>query len=259
MKKSIFIFLILFIILLIKAEEPNPNAYISDPFNNPNFKFSNDNTTFYVNDTKFFDYLQNITLSDEEIDKFLFCGALLQIKISHDLKIINEIANEIKGINANDAYDKMGSYLLENCLNKVSLRTAQKHFYKGIYIEEITNEYFDYYHSYHDVDYNSIFKNKDAKDLKRSNKDLEYLFRFQKAHEIHTKRQEEDRQRKIQEERDSNEKMKAVGFDLLSLPSYVKIIIFILVFGALFGGSLYYVNSIINKPKKEKKKKKKTQ
>jgi len=259
MKKFIFIFIILFIILLIKADEPNNNVYINDPYNNPHFRFNNENMTFYINDTKFLEYLQNITLSDEEIDKFLFCGALLQIKISHDLKLINEIANEIKGINVNDAYDKMGSYLLENCLNKVSLRSAQKHFYKGIYIEEITNEYFDYYHSYHDVDYYSIFKDKDVKDLKRNNTDLEYLYRFQKAYEIHTKRQEEERQRNIQEERDSNEKIKAVGLDLLSIPSYVKIILFIVVFGALFGGTLYYVNSIINKPKKEKKKKKKTQ
>ena len=197
-------------------------------------------------------------LSNDEIDMLLFCGALLQIKLEKDAKIIDELAKKLNESNKDVAYDKLGSYILYKCYNNIKVDTAKNHFLKGFYHHEITDKDFDDYSSYHYVDY-SIFKTKS--DLKRSYDELYLTHKFEKALEIYNKLQNftKEEEKKLNLNKMKNNKLKSFENNLINIPNYVKIALFIIVFGLLFGGSLYFVNSIINKPKKDKKKKKKNQ
>ena len=211
----------------------------------------------YFNASELFDYPENLTLSEEEVDKYLFCGALLQMKVKKDLNIIEEIANNVKDKYLDNVYDQIGTAIIEKCLENASPKTIHKHFSNGLYIEEITEDYYKYYNSYYDIDYNTILKEKSEN---RNQNDLDHIYKVQKAIDIHNKKQQEAKKRLEEEEnyeKDNHEKIKAVGVDLLKVPYYLKVFLFVIVFGALFGGTLYYINSIINKPKKEKKEKKK--
>ena len=257
MKKYLILFLILCILELNKCYDNKiNNELLKDLINKNNTNINNigqNSTNNYTN------YLDNITITNEETDKLLFCGALLQIKVRNEEKIIDDLALELNESTKEDAYDKIGSYLMYNCYNNVKLKTARTYFSEGLYIKEIDKTDFDYYSKLHDVDY-SIFKTK--ADLLRSDEEIDIILKFHKALEIHNKKQDEIDANRMKAEKENEGKIKAAGIDLISIPNYVKIILFIIVFGSLFGGSLYYVNSIINKPKKDKKdkkKKKKTQ
>jgi hypothetical protein len=251
MKKWISILLILFLMILGETENNPSNNEINDVLLNYSYNFEN------FNESKLFDYPDNLELSHEDVDKYLFCGALLQMKLKKDLDKIEKIVNAHMNENIpTNVYDQIGSAIIDKCLDKASPKTVHKHFSNGLYIEEITEDYYESYHSYCDVDYITILKEKREN---KNQKDLSYIYKVQKALDIHNKRQEEAKKR-LEEgnyDIDDNEKLKAVGIDVLNAPYYIKVFLFVIVFGALFGGTLYYINSIINKPKKEKKEKKK--
>ena len=255
MLKVLLIYLILYLIKFSTTQKSNFNPYsnienITD--------YANSNYTNEQLPKDFHNLLENITVTDEEVDKLLFCSALMQIKLEKDSKILENLIEQSKETNSEDKYDKIGSYLVFKCFNSVSLKVARKHFNRGFYIDEINDKKFENYKDYHDFDYS------DLKDSEKSEEEIELIYKFYKALEIYNKKKSEIDDKEQKEE--FHKKIKPVGVDLLrTVPTYVKAIIFVIVFGILFGGSLYYINSIIKKPKKEKKdkkekkKKKKTQ
>ena len=255
MLKVLLIYLILYLIKFSTTQKSNFNPYsnienITD--------YANSNYTNEQLPKDFHNLLENITVTDEEVDKLLFCSALMQIKLEKDSKILENLIEQSKETNSEDKYDKIGSYLVFKCFNSVSLKVARKHFNRGFYIDEINDKKFENYKDYHDFDYS------DLKDSEKIEEEIELIYKFYKALEIYNKKKSEIDDKEQKEE--FHKKIKPVGVDLLrTVPTYVKAIIFVIVFGILFGGSLYYINSIIKKPKKEKKdkkekkKKKKTQ
>ena len=54
-----------------------------------------------------------------------------------------------------------------------------------------------------------------------------------------------------------NQKINIGNYDITQMPSYVKSIIFILVFGIFIFGTLYFLKKLVKKPESNKKKKKK--
>ena len=255
MLKVLLIYLFLFLIKFSTTQKSNFNTYsnIENITDYANSNFTKEQLT-----KDFHNLLENITVTDEEVDKLLFCSALMQIKLEKDSKILENLIEQSKETNSEDKYDKIGSYLVFKCFNSVNLKVARKHFNRGFYIDEINDKKFENYKDYHDFDYS------DLKDSEKSDEEIELIYKFYKALEIYNKKKSEIDDKEQKEE--SHKKIKPVGVDLLrTVPTYVKAIIFVIVFGILFGGSLYYINSIIKKPKKEKKdkkekkKKKKTQ
>jgi len=247
MKKVLLISLIFFLIKFSTSKESNFNidSNIENITDYANSNFTKEQLT-----QDFHNILENITVTDEEVDKLLFCSALMQMKLEKDAKILENLIEKSKETNHEDKYDKIGSYLVFKCFNSVSLKVARKHFNHGFYIDEINNKKFENYKEYHDFDYS------DLKDSEKSDEEIELIYKFYKALEIYNKKKSEIDDKEQKEE--FHKKIKPVGLDLLrSVPAYVKAIIFIVVFGIIFGGSLYYINSIIKKPKKDKKDKKK--
>ena len=246
MQKVLLISLIFFLIKFSISKESNFNTYsnIENITDYANSNFTKEQLT-----QDFHNILENITVTDEEVDKLLFCSALMQMKLEKDAKILENLIEKSKETNNEEKYDKIGSYLVFKCFNSVNLKVARKHFNGGFYIDEINDKKFENYKEYHDFDYS------DLNDSEKSEEEIELIYKFYKALEIYNKKKSEIDDKEQKEE--FHKKIKPVGLDLLrSVPAYVKAIIFIVVFGIIFGGSLYYINSIIKKPKKDKKDKK---
>ena len=262
MKKIIYIFLILFLIKIIESDE---NEIPTDLNHNPNINIESNETINNI-----FSSIEKVNISEDEIDKVLFCGALLQIKLRKDDEILEEIAKSVQVINKEDIYDKIGSYLLLKCFKSVTLKDAHKFFNGGLYLNILDEGKLNTYKSYHEIDY-SIFKIKE--DLVQTDEEMEIALKFHKSMQIHNERQGEieskgyikkeetivigkEKEKENESEKENGQKIKTVDYDLPNIPKYVKWIILIIVFGIIFGGILYYVQSIINKHKKEKKDKK---
>ena len=183
------------------------------------------------------------------------------MKVHEDEKIINRLANKFNEEKRDEIFDKIGSYLIDKCYNSFSLKVARKHFNGALYINEINEEKFQDYKAYYAVDY-SIFKTED--DFIQTENEIELIYKFHKALDIHNKRQDEieakgqkEEEKEDREDIEAEEKLETFGLDLPTIPKYIKGSIFVIVLSLVFGGTLYYVNSIINKPKKNKKRDKK--
>ena len=243
MKKYVLKFLVLFLIKFHETKELNFNTdlNIDNISDYAHGKFTKEELT-----NEFHKFLENITVTDEEVDKLLFCSALMQIKIEKDANIIDNLIEKSKETNTEEKYDKIGSYLVFKCFKSINLKIARKHFNHGFYIDEINNKKYENYKEYHDFDYS------DFTDSEKSEEEIQLIYKFYKALDIYNKKNREIDDKEQKEE--FEKKIKPVGYDLLrSVPTFSKAIIFIIVFGIIFGGSLYYINSIIKKPKKDKK------
>ena len=257
MKKYINFFLILYLINSILSEE---NETSTDINNETDINSNNEALT-----NELYKSLENVNVTDEEVDKLLFCGALLQLKIGKEEKAMDELANELNSKSKEEILDKVGSYLIKKCFNSVELKIARKYFNGGLYMNVIDEEKYEYYKSYHEIDY-SIFKNKKKEDLIQD-EDVDLILKFHKAFQIHNKKQEEiernadnfKEEKKTKDKKTKENIKRKINVDLPNIPTYFKVIIFVVVFGIVFGGILYYVNSInrkLNKEKKDKKDKK---
>ena len=235
---KIYIFL-LFIISLIKAEEENKKE----------------------EDKK-------IVLTEEEIDKYLFCASLFHYKIHKDEALIDEINKKLNTSSRDDAFNKVGSVILVKCFKNVPINTVRNYFSKGLYIKLINNTMHESFQEYYDIDY-SEYKNKD--DLLLTDEEYDSSLKFQKALEIYNNRtskyneelrKKEDKMKKEDLERGEyirkdSERVKTIEKNLLNLPNYIKVIIFIIFFGAVFGGIISFLRFVNDKSKKKDKKKKK--
>ena len=206
-------------------------------------------------------------LTEEEIDKLLFCGVLFQYKIHQDEKKITDMGTKFNVSDMDEIFDKVGSYILYNCANSVNIETAQTHFKNGQYIEELKDEDYQKYKKYYEIDYSRYTS---RNDLIITDEEYNMTDKFKKAYEIHhkilneiNKKTDENRRKEYEKskekKRKEEERVKAIENNLLNLPNYVKAIIFIIVFGVFFGGCFYFIRSKNNKDKKDKKKKKKNQ
>ena len=81
------------------------------------------------------------------------------------------------------------------------------------------------------------------------------IYRYQKTEEVFRQKRQEDRAF-IENE---NKKIKIGKYDLDSIPGYVKICVFCVIFSLFFGGLFYLLKSLEKKPIKKDKKKKKQQ
>ena len=152
MKKIIYIFLILFLIKIIESDE---NEIPTDLNHNPNINIESNETINNI-----FSSIEKVNISEDEIDKVLFCGALLQIKLRKDDEILEEIAKSVQVINKEDIYDKIGSYLLLKCFKSVTLKDAHKFFNEGLYINILDEEKLNTCKFYYEI-YYSIFETKE--------------------------------------------------------------------------------------------------
>ena len=192
---------------------------------------------------------QELNLTIDEMDKMMLCSIFIQEALRKDKDRIEALSNKT---NISDLYifDKIGTDIFENCYNNIDMPTVRKYFNNLTYLGgyEWRNE-FD---KYIEIDYDKYLK---TTDFNLTNQQQILSNTFNSVKEKFKQKQLEEREI-MKEEKN---KLKIGNFDLENIPNNLKGVIFVLIFAIIFGGSIYLLKTLINKPKKKKEKKKKTQ
>ena len=192
---------------------------------------------------------QELNLTIDEMDKMMICSIFIQEALRKDKDRIEALANKTNIVNSY-VFEKIGTDIFENCYNNINLLLVRKYFKNLTYLGgyEWRNE-FD---KFIEIDYDKYLEKKDF-NLTLQQKILSHSFDIVK--EKFKQKQLEERE-KVEEEKN---KLKIGNFDLENIPNNLKGAIFLLIFAIIFGGSIYILKILINKPKKKKERKKKTQ
>ena len=192
---------------------------------------------------------QELNLTIDEMDKMMLCSIFIQEALRKDKDRIEALSNKT---NISDLYifDKIGTDIFENCYNNIDMPTVRKYFNNLTYLGgyEWRNE-FD---KYIEIDYDKYLK---TTDFNLTNQQQILSNTFNSVKEKFKQKQLEEREI-MKEEKN---KLKIGNFNLENIPNNLKGVIFVLIFAIIFGGSIYLLKTLINKPKKKKEKKKKTQ
>ena len=211
------------------------------------------NTTVNFNTTEDFGNEEEYPISEEEKDKILFCTVIWQTKQDEDRKNIQDLITELNITDEDLVYNKIGVDLLKSCLDKVKLSEVRKYFNNLTYFKEVESS------NYHLKNAKIDFEGYRKKPMFNLSIEEEILaFKFHKTMELFEIKKREENFMRDNERNEELEKVKIGKLDINNIPKTVNIILFLIVFGSLFGGTLYFIKSM-NKKKEPKKKKKNKQ
>lgn len=204
---------------------------------------------FCDNIDKYLTSMKDFNITINEMDKILYCSVVYQLKLDQDESKISEIIKRLNMTKDEELYEKITDEMLEKCFNKVNDNTVSEYFQNLTYIKEIfwQKEYNDYV----DIDYNK-FQTK--KDLELTVNEEIISYKYNKLIQVYQQKKEDERE-KIENE---SKRVRIGKVDLENIPGYIKTILFLVVFGLLFGCCLWFLGSLGKSQKLDKKKKKKT-
>lgn len=201
------------------------------------------------------DYSQKFNLTIDEMDKMLLCSIFIQKALSKDKDRIEALINKTN-ISEPDHYlvfDKIGADIFERCYKDIDIKTVRKYFYNLSSVGELDWE--QNYDKYVEIEYDKYLKNLNF-NLTEEQKLLS--IKFNSIKKRLNEKQKEDKEKK-EKMKDEIYKLKIGNFDIDNIPNNIKGLFFVVIFSAIFIGSIYLLKTLVNKPKKIKQKKKKTQ
>ena len=188
--------------------------------------------------------LKNYKMKINEMDKMMFCSVFVQEALRKDKDRIQSLAN-ISNVLPNVTYEKIGADIMENCINKINMKIVNTYFKNLTYLGNY--KWKKQFEEYILIDYD---KYNNTKNFEMDENDKLLSDKYQFVREKFRLKQEEDREKKIEEQ----SKMKIGNFDLENIPSSFRGILFIIVYLLIFGGSLLLLKTLVNKPKTKKDK-----
>ncbi len=208
-----------------------------------------ENETEFLNNEQLEEEILKFNISIDEMDKMMLCSVFNQEALRKDKDRIEALANKTNTLDI-DVFEKIGTDIFENCYRNIDMQTVSKYFKNLTYLGGYKwKKDFD---KYIEIDYEKYLVQNNF-NLTKEQEMLSKKFNLVK--EKFKQKQLEDRE-KINEEKN---KLKIGNIDLEQIPNNIKGILFVIVFAVIFGGSLFLLKSLINKPKKKKEKKKKNQ
>lgn len=241
------IFLLLSLILLITCEEATkteePKVEVGKAGNE-----TNSNETKEEKKEPDFKNPGPFNMTYDDMDNMIACSFMVQETVRKDRKKYEEIAKKIGLNTTNKIVEKAGTDMFEKCLGLINVNISNRYFRNLSYINEFQWE--KEYEKYIKIDYN--YNNET--DLNYSMPQNILLYKFQKVNELFRQKVADDHRRVD----DSNRKIRIGSLDLENIPSFIKILIFLGIFGLLFGGVFYLLKTLGKKEEKNKKKKVKT-
>ena len=150
----------------------------------------------------------------------------------------------------NPVFEKVGADIFDNCYKSIDMPTVRKYFKNLTYLGGY--EWKTEFNKYIEIDYDKYLE---TKFFNLTQNQIILAQKFTLVKEQFKQKQAEDRE-KLEEEQN---RLKIGNIDLENIPSNIKGVIFIIVFAIIFGGSVFLLKTLVNKPKKKKEKKKKNQ
>ena len=232
--------------------------------NSAEIKFKNPNSTneTHLNDTDtnhtikerpkvVFDKNKPLNMTVDEMDTLMLCSTLVQDTVRKEQTKIEEIAKKLNLTRSDSVYEKIGTDIFEQCVNKIDIAVVNKYIKNLTYFNNFNWE--SKFDELVKIDYS---KYNNSTDLIFTYTQRWLMYKYQKADELFRQRRADNREFVENE----NRKLKIGQFDLDRIPGFVKALVFLGIFGLFFGGLFYLLKSMEKKPKEKKdRKKKKTQ
>ena len=224
--------------------------YSSDTNNTNNTNETTIDKINKINLTETFDGEQEYKIPEDEMDKILFCSVIWQTKTEDEKENINNLIKELNNTDEDLIYNKISVGLMKSCLDTVKIEEVRKYFNNLTYFNGVTED--NIYFKNAKIDFEGYKKNAT---FNLSIDEEILLFKYEKTMKLYEEKKREDFM-KDADNRDDTEKVKIGKLDINNIPKTINFILFLVVFGSLFGGTLYFIKSI-NKKKEKKKKKNK--
>lgn len=192
-------------------------------------------------------------ISKDEMDILLYCSVIWQNLVEKEEENIQKLISDLNITNPDPLYDRIGIDILKSCLKKVTIDDVRNHFknltyYKEVEINNILLK--DQKIDFEGYRANPVFNLTDEEEI--------LAYKIQKTMQLFQKKSEEMSWKiKENEENEESENVQIGKFDINKIPKIVNIIIFIVVFGLLFGGGGYLLIKLTKKKESKKKKKEK--
>ncbi len=193
----------------------------------------------------------NLNMTNYEMDKLMSCSYIITLKTQEDKDLIDSVKNKLNTTQQDKIAAKIYTDMFEKCVNTIKEESVLKIF-KNLKLV-IEPEYSEDVRKLVEMDY-TIYNDNINFNLTINQQIL--IYKFQKVRELFQKKKEknfdEDRENERGEE---NEPFESNTYDIMKMPKYVNVIMFVIVFGFLFLGSYFLLKKLTYKPEKKKKKK----
>ena len=188
----------------------------------------------------------NMTI--DEMDTMMLCTVIIQEAIKKEQKNIEALQKRLNFSDINLIYEKVGTDIYERCTKEADIKivnifmknlTFFNNFKWRKEFDEFTKIDYDQYNNY--------------SDLRLSTEQQILMYKYQRVDQLYREKKADDRDFIDKE----NQKIKIGDIDMDSIPTSIKLLIFLIILIILFGGVFYLLKSLEKKPKDKKKKEKK--
>ena len=192
----------------------------------------------------------NMTI--DEMDKMMVCTIVVQESVRNKREEIEAIQKKLNVSNVNLVYEKVGTDIFEKCNSKADLKLVNTFMKNLTYLNNFKwQPEFDEFTKIDSDRYNN------DTDLRLTMPQQILMYKYQRVDELFRQKRADQRDNVDKE----NQKLKIGEIDMDSIPTSVKLMVFLVILILFFGGIFYLLKTLDKKPKdkKKKEKKKKTQ
>jgi hypothetical protein len=187
--------------------------------------------------------IKKLNISIDNMDKMMLCSVLMQEALKKDKDRIEALSIK-KNVTSLAFFEKIGADIFESCYKTIDMNLVKIYFNNLTYLGGYKwKEEFD---KYIEIDYDKYLKDDIEFGLTNEQEMLSKTFNLIKEKMKYKKMEDKE----MMDEKNEN-------FFLKIIPPKIKGVIFVLVFGIIFGGTIFLLNKLVNNPKKVKGKKKK--
>ncbi len=193
----------------------------------------------------------NLNMTNYEMDKLMSCSYIITLKTQEDKDLIDSVKNKLNTTQQDKIAAKIYTDMFEKCVNTIKEESVLKIF-KNLKLV-IEPEYSEDVRKLVEMDY-TIYNDNINFNLTINQQIL--IYKFQKVRELFQKKKEKNFDEDRENERgEDNESFQSNTYDIMKMPKYINVIMFIIVFGFLFLGTYFLLRKLTYKPEKKKKKK----
>ncbi len=193
----------------------------------------------------------NLNITNYEMDKLMSCSYIITLKTQEDKDLIDSVKNKLNTTQQDKIAAKIYTDMFEKCVNTIKEESVLKIF-KNLKLV-IEPEYSEDVRKLVEMDY-TIYNDNINFNLTINQQIL--IYKFQKVRELFQKKKEKNFDEDRENERgEDNESFQSNTYDIMKMPKYINVIMFIIVFGFLFLGTYFLLRKLTYKPEKKKKKK----
>ena len=187
-------------------------------------------------------------ISINEMDTIMLCTVVVQESVKKQHTDIEGVQKRLNLSSPNQVYDKVGTDIFEKCNREINITLVNKYFKNLTFVNEFKWE--KEFDEYAKIDYDRYAN---VSDLLYTMSQQVLMYKFHKVEEIYRQKRADERE-KIQNE---NKKIRIGKIDMESIPSSIKLGVFLVILILFFGGIFYFLKTLDRKPKDKKKKEKK--